>query len=124
MRIRHFLHPEAKLLHDVIAAEYWPRSVVPTGLGPISRLLRAREEGAKFSAFLFQVARGAGVIAPERADFPGWLPHTVLLASDDPTLRRLAWQEIDRAERARAASCGPHDSARPEPWRYRRMLRA
>lgn len=118
MRIRHFLHPEAMLLHDVIASEYWPRSVVPRGLGSLGRILRAREDGAKFSAFLFQVARGAGLIAPERPDFPGWMPHSVLLASDDEALRRLAWQEIDRAERRRIGVAPGTDVVEPlRRWR-------
>ncbi|NQX11548.1 hypothetical protein HQQ80_07925 [Microbacteriaceae bacterium VKM Ac-2855] len=121
MRIRHLLHPEAKLLHDVIATEYWPRSAVPPRLGLLGRLLRMHEDGAKFSAFLFQLARSAGVIAPERSDFPGWLPHSVLLASDDETLRRLAWQEIDRSERARTNATSD-DSERPERFSYWRTL--
>lgn len=122
MRIRHFLHPEAALLHDVIATEYWPRSLVPQGLGPLGRLLREREDGAKFADFLFLIARGAGAIMPERPDFPGWLPHSVLLASDDEGLRRLAWREIDRAERARTA--GDREGAGTEVLGYRRSLRA
>lgn len=118
MRVRHFLHPEAILLHDVIATEYWPDSLIPDGLGALGRVLRAREDGAKFAAFLFQVARASGAIMPERADFAGWRMHTVLLASDDVVLRRAAWQEIDRAERARAGD----DST--QRFSYRRALRA
>ncbi|NQX28992.1 hypothetical protein HQQ81_16715 [Microbacteriaceae bacterium VKM Ac-2854] len=125
MRIRHFLHPEAMLLHDVIATEYWPRSAVPRRLGRLGRRLREWEDGAKFATFLFQVARDSGVIAPERADFAGWPPHSVLLASDDEALRRLAWREIDRAERAASGDAAfGADASRRERYPYRRVLGA